>query len=82
MIRPTKPSAIDLDALCCGETGQVESLIGPESIRRRLLEMGFVPGSQVRYVMPTPFGDPRVYALRGANIALRRAEARCIRLSV
>lgn len=49
-------------------------------LRRRLLEAGFTPGCPVRFVMATPFGDPLVFSLRGASIALRKAEARCVRV--
>jgi Fe2+ transport system protein FeoA len=49
-------------------------------LRRRLLEAGFVTGSRVRFLMATPFGDPLVFSLRGASIALRRNEARCVQV--
>lgn len=49
-------------------------------LRRRLLEAGFTPGCPVRFVMATPFGDPLVFAVRGASIALRKSEARCVRV--
>lgn len=70
-----------LDVLKPGQTGRVTTLTGPESLRRRLLEIGFVPGSEVAYIMPTPFGDPLVFSLRGTSLALRRAEARCVHIA-
>ncbi len=68
-----------LDALRGSDEVLVDSLDGPDVLKRRLMEIGFVPGSRVRFEMATPFGDPLVYSLRGSKIALRRNEARCIR---
>ncbi len=58
----------------------VESVEGSPALRRRLLEIGFTEGCKVRFVMATPFGDPLVFSLRGASIALRKSEARCVRV--
>jgi ferrous iron transport protein A len=74
-----------LDALAASgadATGVVESVDGDSALHRRLLEAGFTAGSSVRFVMATPFGDPLVFALRGASIALRKSEARCVRVRV
>jgi ferrous iron transport protein A len=70
-----------LDALSLLETARVSRIDAPEALRRHLLELGFTEGSPVTYLMATPFGDPKVYHLRGASIALRRNEARCIRVA-
>lgn len=49
------------------------SCIGPE--RRRLLDLGVVPGTRIRCEFPSPFGSPRSYDIRGALIALRDHQA-------
>ena len=49
------------------------SCIGPE--RRRLLDLGVVPGTLIRCEFTSPFGSPRSYAIRGALIALRDHQA-------
>ena len=49
------------------------SCIGPE--RRRLLDLGVVPGTLIRCEFPSPFGSPRSYDIRGALIALRTNQA-------
>lgn len=46
--------------------------------RTRLLDLGFVPGSKVENVMVSPLGDPTVYRVRGALVALRENQARLI----
>jgi ferrous iron transport protein A len=69
-----------LESLKAKEEAKIDSLSGPESLKRRLMEIGFVPGSAVRFEMATPFGDPLVFSLRGSTIALRRKEAQCVRI--
>lgn len=43
--------------------------------RRRLLDLGLVPGTVVRPEMRSPAGDPTAYRIRGALIALRQTQA-------
>jgi DtxR family transcriptional regulator, Mn-dependent transcriptional regulator len=66
-----------LSALRPGEAGEVEFIspacLGPE--RRRLLDFGMVPGSEVRCEFRSPFGSPAAYAVRGSTIGLRRSQA-------
>jgi DtxR family Mn-dependent transcriptional regulator len=49
--------------------------------RRRLLDLGFVPGTVVEVDMVSPAGDPTAYRVRGAVVALRREQANLIRTS-
>lgn len=69
---------ITLDRLPAGRRAFVADLTAPEPQRRRLLELGFVPGGEVSAVQESPWGDPVAYAVCGAVIALRRADARQI----
>lgn len=48
--------------------------------RRRLLDLGFVPGTRVTVDMASPLGDPRAYRVRGTLVALRQDQARWIRV--
>ena len=45
---------------------------------RRLLEMGFVPGTEVLVVRSAPLGDPIEYAVMGGRVAMRRTDAAMI----
>ena len=67
-----------LDRLPVGQRATVAALSTPEGPCRRLMELGFVPGGSVRAVQESPWGDPVAYAVCGAVIALRRADARRI----
>lgn len=46
--------------------------------RRRLLDLGVVPGTVVRAEFEGAFGDPVAYRIRGALIALRKRQAEWI----
>ena len=64
-----------LDRLAVGRRAAVTSLSAPEPQRRRLLELGFVPGGQVAAVQESPWGDPVAYSVCGAVIALRAEDS-------
>lgn len=72
-----------LDELAMGRRGRVLGLStacrGAE--RRRLLDLGFVPGSVVEAMLGSPLGDPTGYLVRGALVALRREQARHVRIA-
>ena len=73
----TNENAIRLSALRPGERAKVVS-ISRESrgdARRRLLDLGFVAGSDVQVDLTNPLGDPTAYLIKGATIALRKQQA-------
>lgn len=51
---------------------------GDRPFRRRLMEMGLVPGTAVELVNVAPLGDPLELLVRGARLSIRRAEARAL----
>ena len=63
-----------------GEQGILDRLELPRDAARRLMELGFVPGSPVEAAKGAPGGDPRVFRVDGAEIALRRATAAHLKL--
>lgn len=70
-----------LNDLSMGETGKVRSVDGDGAITRRLMEMGVVPGVNVKVLKSAPFGDPIEIRLLGYNLAVRRNEAAAINVS-
>lgn len=80
--RADEPVGEPLSALQPGEEGRVLSISrrcrGPE--RRRLLDLGVLPGTVVRAEMRSPNGDPTAYRIRDALIALRAEQAGVIRV--
>ncbi len=76
-------SGMPLDALQPGQTGLVTE-ISPLSRgveRRRLLDLGIIPGTEIGVEMVNPGGDPTAYRIRGTVIALRSRQARLIRVA-
>lgn len=58
-----------------GQVVQVSSIAGQSSFRRRLLELGLVPGTRVELLRVAPLGDPLELLVRGASLSIRKAEA-------
>ena len=58
-----------------GRAVRVREVAGPRAFRRRLLEMGLVPGTEVRVVTIAPLGDPLRIEVRGGQWSIRRSEA-------
>ena len=46
--------------------------------RRRMMDLGILPGTKVEVEMVSPLGDPTAYRIRGAVVALRRNQAQQI----
>ncbi|MCD8375689.1 MAG: ferrous iron transport protein A [Oscillospiraceae bacterium] len=68
-----------LDRLKDGESAYVIELGNEASMRRRLADLGLVPGTRVTCLYRSPAGDPAAYLIRGAVIALRRRDAGRVR---
>jgi len=64
-----------------GRAVEVHAVDGPRAFRRRLLEMGLVPGTTVRVVTIAPLGDPLRIEVRGGQWSIRRAEAAQIQVA-
>jgi len=69
---PGVPTLAQLGAGCSGMIREVNG-VGP--LRRRLLEMGVLPGTAFRVERVAPLGDPIEIRVRGYALSLRRAEA-------
>jgi DtxR family Mn-dependent transcriptional regulator len=48
--------------------------------RRRLMDLGILPGTQIGVEMVSPIGDPTAYRVRGSSIALRKEQANHIHI--
>ena len=53
----------------------VRAIGGARPVRRRLLELGLVPGTLVTVVGVSPLGDPLELEVRGSRLSLRKKEA-------
>jgi ferrous iron transport protein A len=64
-----------LGDLSPGDRARVQTVDCAPTVRRRLLEMGLLPGTELRVVRRAPLGDPIEVRLRGYSLSLRKSEA-------
>ena len=55
---------------------------GERAFRRRLLELGFVPGSELRMVRRVPVGNVLEVELRESRVSLRINEAQVLEVEL
>ncbi len=67
-----------LDRLQRGKSGRIQQIAAESDMRRRLMDMGFVQGTEITNVYTAPSGEPSAYLVRGSVIALRRSDAACV----
>ena len=60
-----------------GETGIISGF-SDDQLSSKLLEMGFLPGTAVRFNFTAPFGDPICVSISGFDLSLRLDEASMI----
>jgi DtxR family Mn-dependent transcriptional regulator len=67
-----------LHKLKAGQKAVVVRVGGKGRARRRMMDMGLVPGSDVEVVRAAPLGDPIEFTVKGYSLSLRKAEAKAI----
>ncbi len=71
-----KDPAKTLYDLSPGESGIILSVGNQSSaVKRRLVDMGLTPGTEVKVTKVAPLGDPLEVTLRGYELSLRKADA-------
>ncbi len=58
-----------------GSRARIVSLEASGALKRRLLEMGFVPGRSLRVVRNAPLRDPMEVEVMGYHLAVRKDDA-------
>ena len=80
--KPIEGKFRNLSSLKIGEKGIVlgisKALRGQQ--RRRLMDLGVVPGTEITAELQSAVGDPMVYSIKGASIALRKKQTDLIYL--
>mgnify|MGYP001156489651 FL=1 len=71
-----------LAQLPVGQYGMVLSITAEGPIRRRILDLGLVPGTIVKTLRTSPAGDPAAYLIRGSVIAFRSKTAHQILIEI
>lgn len=64
-----------LNTLLAGERAVVKSVNINGAMKRRLFDLGLIPGTEVSCMLRSPLGDPVAFLIRGAIIALRTEDS-------
>lgn len=70
-----KDNLCPLGDMPLGTEGPIVKLTATGLTRRRLLDLGFLPGTKVSPIRRSPFHDPTAYLVRGTVIALRQEDS-------
>lgn len=63
-----------LNNLEIGRSAIVKNIHNKSTERRRLFDLGILPGTLIENVMLSPLGDPVAYRIRNSVIALRNEQ--------
>jgi ferrous iron transport protein A len=69
---------MQLKELTVGKKSRIIKLLAKGIQRRRLLDLGIIPGTEVIVKRRSPSGDPTAYLIKGTIIALREEETSLI----
>ncbi len=64
-----------LSQLATGDKAVVVKILGHGAFRKRMIEMGFVKGREIKVLMAAPLKDPIKYQIMDYEVSLRRSEA-------
>ncbi|MGB3908547.1 MAG: ferrous iron transport protein A [Methanomethylovorans sp.] len=64
-----------LNDLRPGEKARIVKVLAKGTVRRKLMDMGMVPGSEVEVVRTAPLGDPIEFRIKGYSLSMRKQEA-------
>lgn len=67
-----------LDRVPIGTPCEIKAVGGDGGFRRRLLELGLLPGSQVTVLRVAPLGDPVELESGGTHLSIRLRDAQHI----
>lgn len=70
----------NLSQLSLNKNGRIDKIECGEGIKRRLLDMGLVKGTNIVPILVSPSGDPRAFLVRGTIIAIRKEDAKNIKI--
>lgn len=67
--------------LAVGQAARVAQVEGVDEISIRLMEMGLIPGTELRVLGVAPLGDPLEIELRGYRLSVRKSEATRVQIT-
>ena len=69
-----------LNELKLQEKAKIKEIYCTNNIKRRLLDLGMVKGTQITPVFISPSGDPKAFEVRGTLIAIREEDTSLIEI--
>lgn len=69
---------LELNKIKVGQRAIIKQVKANESIKRRLLDIGLTPGTEIECSLSSPSGNPRAYFIKGALIAIRNEDTKNI----
>lgn len=75
-----KTNIENLNQLPLNKTGKIREIDCEEGIKRRLLDMGLVKGTNIEPILVSPSKDLRAFLVRGTIIAIRKEDAKDIKI--
>ncbi|MAG37136.1 MAG: hypothetical protein CL878_12960 [Dehalococcoidia bacterium] len=69
---------VSLDTLRVGQRAVLVRVTSAGPVRRRMVDMGLLPGVELTVERLAPLGDPMEVRVKGYHLALRKSEARTI----
>ena len=72
----------NLNQLPLNKSRKINKIECDEGIKRRLLDMGLVKGTEITPILISPSGDPRAFLVRGTIIAIRKDDAKNIKIKM
>ena len=73
---------LTLDKIEPGTVTRIVSNKATGSVRRRIMDMGLLPGERLEMIRRAPMGDPLEVLVKGYHLSLRKSEARFIEVEV
>ena len=64
-----------LPSLSPGETAVIQTFNADFNLQSRLVEMGILPGVEIRMIKKAPFKGPIEFKIRGYEVSLRYVDA-------
>jgi ferrous iron transport protein A len=66
---------MNLSMLKIGEKGIIKSIAVKGPLKRRLMDMGILVGTEIKMEKIAPLGDPMEIIVKSYSLSLRRSEA-------
>jgi len=67
-----------LNEMTPGKKGRILKIAGRGMIKKRIIDMGMVPGTEVEMERYAPLGDPIEIKVKGYHLSLRKEDASLI----